>query len=66
MERFNNNLIIIILLIILAVIMYWWINRIDDMYQRVIGILAVAIVSYFIGRLHGEKIIKCNQNSQSP
>jgi len=60
MERFNNKTWIIILLIILLGASYWWINRIDDIYQRVIAVLVIAGSAYIVGRLQGSYIERCN------
>jgi len=60
MERFNNKFWIVILLIILLGASYWWINRIEDIYQRVIAVLVIAGSAYLCGRLHGQTIERCN------
>ena len=47
---------IIVLIIILAVSMFFWITRTDSATLRIISLLMISVVSYWIGRLHEKKI----------
>jgi len=53
------------LMIALAGMIFYWINKIDSPFQRIFGILIVASLSYWVGRLHG-KILGSGADGKDP
>lgn len=51
----NNNTKLIVLTIIWITMVYVWIN-LENLIYRSVTILIISVITYFIGRLHEQKI----------
>lgn len=60
----KTNQKLIILLIALIGSMFWWIN-VKDGIEKVIAMLIMVSLSYWIGRIQGEVIGESNKNGIS-